>query len=60
LLSGHHRQIEDWRLESSLMQTLLKRPELLEGRDLNRREHEILEKWSTAIRRILEAYSRRK
>jgi hypothetical protein len=42
------------------MQTLLKRPELLEGRDLNRREHEILEKWSTAIRRILEAYSRRK
>ena len=56
LLSGHHRQIEDWRLESSLMQTLLKRPELLEGRDLNSREREILEKWSTAIRRILEAY----
>ncbi len=56
LLSGHHRQIEDWRLESSLMQTLLKRPELLQERDLNKQERKILEKWSAAIRRILEAY----
>jgi len=55
LRSGHHRQIEDWRLESSLMQTLLKRPELLAARDLDRREREILEKWSAALRRILKA-----
>ena len=56
LLSGHHRQIEDWRLEASLMQTFLKRPELLGARDLNRREREILEKWNTALGHILKAY----
>jgi tRNA (guanine37-N1)-methyltransferase len=60
LLSGHHRKIENWRLESSLMRTLLKRPELLHGRELNNREREILEKWSDEIQRILESYQRSK
>ena len=60
LLSGHHRKIEDWRLESSLMRTLLKRPELLHDRELNNRECEILEKWSGEIQRILEPYQQNK
>jgi tRNA (guanine37-N1)-methyltransferase len=53
LLSGHHQEIEKWRLESSMMRTLIKRPDLLQKKDLNRQEHEILKKWSLAINKIL-------
>jgi len=54
LLSGHHQEIEKWRLESSVMRTLLKRPDLLQKKDLNRRERDILEKWRREIEKILE------
>ena len=54
LLSGHHQEIEKWRLESSLMRTLLKRPDLLNKKNLNRQEIEILEKWRREINKILE------
>lgn len=54
LLSGHHQEIEKWRLESSLMRTLLKRPDLLIRKNLNRQEVEILEKWRKEIGEILE------
>ncbi len=57
LLSGHHREIEKWRLESSLMRTLLKRSELLQKKALDRQEIEILNKWQRAIKKILD-YSR--
>ena len=53
LLSGHHQEIEKWRLESSLMRTLLKRPDLLNKKNLNRQEIEILEKWRREINKIL-------
>jgi tRNA (guanine37-N1)-methyltransferase len=53
LLSGHHQEIEKWRLESSVMRTLLKRPDLLQKRDLNRRERDILRKWHAEIGKIL-------
>jgi len=53
LLSGHHREIEKWRLESSVMRTLLKRPDLLQKEDLNRRERDILTKWRFEIEKIL-------
>ena len=49
LLSGHHREIENWRLESSLMRTLLNRPDLLQKKDLDRQEIEILKKWYRVI-----------
>ncbi len=55
LLSGHHREIERWRLESSLMRTLLKRSDLLQKKDLNREEIEILAKWRSQIDNILES-----
>ncbi len=42
LLSGHHQEIEKWRLESSLMRTLLKRSDLLQKKALDRQEIEIL------------------
>jgi tRNA (guanine37-N1)-methyltransferase len=53
LLSGHHQQIEQWRLESSLMRTLLKRPDLLENRQLQDKESAILKHWGCRIKKIL-------
>ena len=46
LLSGHHEEIENWRLESALMRTLLKRPDLLKNKSLHKQELDILKKWS--------------
>ena len=54
LLSGHHQEIEKWRLESSLMRTLLKRSDLLQKKDLDRQEIEILNKWQREIKKILD------
>ena len=56
LLSGHHQEIEQWRLESSLMRTLLKRPDLLENRELQEAETEILKRWGSQIKKILESH----
>jgi tRNA (guanine37-N1)-methyltransferase len=53
LLSGHHQEIEKWRLESSLMRTLLKRPDLLQKKDLNQPEIEILKKWYRVIGKLI-------
>jgi tRNA (guanine37-N1)-methyltransferase len=59
LLSGHHQEIYNWRLESSLMRTLLRRPDLLQKKDLNQREIEILKKWHHQIEKILDINDRR-
>ena len=53
LLSGHHQEIEKWRLESSVMRTLLKRPDLLHKKDLTRQQCDILDKWRVEIEKIL-------
>jgi tRNA (guanine37-N1)-methyltransferase len=53
LLSGDHQAIAEWRLESALIRTFLKRRDLLEKRDLNREEVEILKKWSKYIEKII-------
>lgn len=42
LLSGHHEKIRRWRLQQSLLKTLLKRPELLLERDFTAEEKKIL------------------
>jgi tRNA (guanine37-N1)-methyltransferase len=55
LLSGHHRAIEKWRLEMSLVRTLLKRPDLLMNRPLDRQAIEVLDKWGRTIERIVDA-----
>ncbi len=57
LLSGDHREIERWRLESSLIRTVLKRKDLLEKRNLSRQEIEILKTWQNDIEKILRAQS---
>jgi len=45
LLSGHHAQIERWRLKQSLGRTWLRRPELLERRGLSEIERKLLEEF---------------
>ena len=56
LLSGHHQEIEKWRLESSLMRTLLKRSDLLQEKILNRQERDVLKKWRLEIEKILDLH----
>jgi tRNA (guanine37-N1)-methyltransferase len=58
LLSGHHKEIENWRIESALMRTLLKRPDLLQNKRLGQKEIEILNKWSRDIENIIKSYQR--
>ena len=43
LLSGHHREIEDWRRREALRRTLRRRPDLLAGAPLTDRDRKILE-----------------
>ncbi len=55
LLSGHHEEIENWRLESALMRTLLRRADLLQNKRLNQNEINILKKWSQRIEEIIKS-----
>ena len=43
LLSGHHREIEEWRRREALKRTLRRRPDLLAAADLTEKDREILE-----------------
>lgn len=42
LLSGHHKNIQTWRLKESLRKTMLQRPDLLEKRSLSQEEAALL------------------
>ncbi|MFZ5570377.1 MAG: tRNA (guanosine(37)-N1)-methyltransferase TrmD [Thermodesulfobacteriota bacterium] len=53
LLNGNHREIDNWRLESSLVRTLLKRPDLLKKKVLSDREIGILKKWCRTIEDLI-------
>lgn len=55
LLSGNHGVIETWRLESALMRTLLKRPDLLEEKTLSAKEKKVLKHWCDTIERLVSA-----
>jgi tRNA (guanine37-N1)-methyltransferase len=59
LLSGNHAAVDRWRLEQSLMRTLLQRPDLLDERRLSGSETEILEKWRGRIDAILDSAGER-
>ena len=45
LMSGHHAQIEKWRLKQALGRTWQRRPEVLERRGLSREEEKLLEEY---------------
>ncbi len=49
LLSGHHANIEKWKREQSLINTLKKRPDMLEKAQLTKNDIEFLEKASKNI-----------
>lgn len=42
LMSGHHKNIDEWRLKQSLERTLKRRPELLKGREFSKLEKKLL------------------
>lgn len=42
LMSGHHKNIDEWRLKQSLKRTLKRRPELLKGREFSKLEKKLL------------------
>ena len=43
LLSGNHKEIQKWKLENSLLQTFLKRPDLLAKKKLSKKHKKLLE-----------------
>ena len=45
LLSGNHQEIERWRLKQALGRTLVKRPDLLVGRELTETERQLLDEY---------------
>lgn len=49
LLSGHHKNIEAWRREQSIKRTLERRPDLLEGAVLSRKEEQYLEELKKSL-----------
>ena len=42
LLSGHHKNIEEWRRQQSILRTRERRPDLLKNANLTREEQELL------------------
>lgn len=54
LLSGNHKAIDEWRLESALIRTFLKRPDLLKERTLSDTEKRILRRWCNRIEDLIE------
>ncbi len=46
LLSGHHKNIEIWRRQQSILRTRERRPDLLEGAQLTKQEQEWLEEYN--------------
>lgn len=42
LMSGHHKNIDEWRLKQSLKRTLERRPELLKDREFSKLEKKLL------------------
>ncbi|BBO81985.1 tRNA (guanine-N(1)-)-methyltransferase [Desulfosarcina ovata subsp. sediminis] len=53
LQSGNHQAIDRWRHETSLIRTVLKRPDLLHGRDFSAEERAVLMKWRRDLDRLL-------
>jgi len=53
LLSGHHGEIERWRRQEALIRTLVRRPDLLAGRELEAWERELLQVIDEQINRLL-------
>ena len=55
LVSGDHGAVARWRLKESLRRTLVRRPDLLEGRDLSRDERRLLDELAAETDEAAEA-----
>jgi tRNA (guanine37-N1)-methyltransferase len=55
LLSGNHREIDQWRREGALIRTCLKRPDLMYKRSFDAEEKAILKKWHLEIEKLIHA-----
>lgn len=53
LLSGNHREIDKWRLESSLKRTFMKRPDLFDSRIFSAEEKAVIKKWIKELDRFV-------
>ena len=49
LLSGNHKNIREWRMKESLKRTLLRRPDLLENRELSKLEAKLMKEIQTEL-----------
>ena len=49
LASGNHAQIARWRLKQALGRTWLRRPDLLEGRELTSAEQDLLQEFVVVL-----------
>lgn len=49
LLSGHHDNIRRWRAKQSLGRTWLRRPDLLEGRELSKEQRTLLDEFKSEL-----------
>ncbi len=54
LMSGNHEKIRQWRKKSSLQRTFLKRPDLLEKKDLDEEEQIIIRQWVKELKTLIE------
>ena len=53
LLSGHHEAIAKWRRADALMRTLVRRPDLLHQKPLDKDDTALLKEWRREIERLL-------
>jgi tRNA (guanine37-N1)-methyltransferase len=53
LLTGHHDKIAKWRRADALMRTLVRRPDLLHEKPLDKNDKAILGKWRQEIEQII-------
>jgi tRNA (guanine37-N1)-methyltransferase len=54
LLSGHHAEVRRWRKRQALLRTIERRPELIEGADLDEEERAILRELLVARRKEID------
>ena len=53
LISGHHAKIEQWKREQSLINTLKKRPDMLEKAELTEKEKKLAEEVQKEVKKSL-------
>ncbi|AFC31906.1 TrmD [Paenibacillus mucilaginosus 3016] len=49
LISGHHKNVDEWRRRQSLMRTWAKRPDLLENVELTPKERKWFDEWRASL-----------